>query len=131
MSMKTAILNPYVRIIKDENYEKLKSIENEIRERIQAEYTEEIEALRKQNEELHSEDKKFRAQAKVVLRKVTFEDTVKLSVQVGKGSTTIRHYVGKVVQYDGGDVFNVVVPDHMDGKEFTIGLSCLQSIKIQ
>ena len=128
-----AILNKDNRIKRDENSEQLQAIEQEIAQRIRAEYKSELLALRTENTDLFSLEKIFRTEAQEILSKLTTHSVVIVKTQTGKGSTRINEYKGsiqkEVTKYE--TWFNFISKDRdNDERPFTIGLSCLLSIDV-
>lgn len=121
------------RIKRDENYEVLRSLEQEISNRIRAEFANEVQGIKKENENYHEMEKSFREQAKELLKNVTPETLLRVKTQVGHNSTIINEYTGHIERkfnwYKDG-TFDFISPDKYEGKPFTIGLSCLLSIEI-
>jgi len=120
------------RIKRHENYAQLDAIESVIRERIRSEYTEEIKQLRNENDKSFEEEKEFILSVKQFLPGLSPSDKLKVTTQVGRNSDIIRTYTGHIekrIPFN-QSYFNFVSPDYIDGKPFTIGLSCLQSIEI-
>lgn len=126
-----AILNSNVRIKKNENYEELNRIHNEIQERIAAEYEQERKGLRKENELLYEQERIFKNITEKVLFGLKPDTQIKVITQVGKNQSVFHSYIGKIEKpYDGNSCFNMIDDGYNDGKPFTIGLSCLQLIMV-
>jgi hypothetical protein len=127
-----ASLSKDVRIKKDENYSLLTDIQREIQARVQAEYQSQTKALHVENDGFRELEKAFIEQAKYILVKLIPQHTpIKVTVQVGKGSTILRDHEGTIQKpfYMSDGYFNMIDPTYNDGKPFTIGFSCLQSIE--
>ena len=130
--MKKVELHQDIRIKRDENYEVLRSIEERISAQIRAEFQAEVSDMKTENDNFHKQDKEFREQAKELLKTITPQTLLKVKTQVGRGSTVIQEYEGRIernFKYNDG-TFNFISPDKYDGKPFTIGFSCLQSIEV-
>jgi hypothetical protein len=127
-----ATLNKFVRTKTSQNYEVIDEIRKRIRERIEAEYSEELNALRDENQYFYQKEKVFRDQAKEVVKSAyTHKNRILVKTQVGKNGSIIHEYIGHIEKiYSGGDCFDMIDTEIHDGKPFTIGLSCLLSIKI-
>lgn len=127
-----AELNQHNRIKRDENYEVLNSIKNRISQKIQAEFDAEIKDIKSENEKYWEEEKVFKEEARQILLKITPQTKLKVSTQVGRGSKIIQTYEGNLERkFEWRDgTFNFISPNNYDGKPFTIGFSCLQSIEI-
>lgn len=131
--MNKAELNKDNRIKRDENHEVLNTIEAAIAKRIRAEYSEEIKALRDENENCYAEEKVFRSNVQELLKSVDITTKLKVVTQVGKGSTILNTYVGHLEKKPEfyPTSFNFISPDRDNElRPFTIGFSCLQSIEI-
>jgi len=122
----------YTRIKINENYEVLRSIEQEISNRIKLEFASEIQGLKAENDLLYKEEKAFIDQAKEILKRANTTTLLKVKTQTGKNSELIREYTGTIQSefncYD--SIFNFISPNNYDGKPFSIGFSCLLSIEI-
>jgi len=120
-----------VRTTKNANYEILSNIEREIKSRIQDEFLSETTAIRKENENLVAHEKMFYGIADELLCTLQPTDEIKIESQVGPGGSIVNTYVGHLeFPYRKGDkMFNMVSPDKLDGKPFTVGFSCLLSIE--
>jgi seryl-tRNA synthetase len=130
--MEKAEIRKEVRIKQSENYELLDTIKTKIRHRIEAEYEDETNALRKENETLHAEYKTFEAEAQKILASVTPATKLRVKTQVGKGSSIVNEYVGHIESaFKFRDTcFNFISPEKNEGKPFTIGLSCLMAVEV-
>lgn len=139
--MKKIILNKENRIKRNENYETLDKIRNEITKRINAEYKPEIKAIQDENEMLINEEKTFRANVQNLLKelyddKKLYDTVFKVTTQTGKDNERIREYTGRIqnpqkyVYYPSEGCFNFICPEYNDEKPFTIGLSCLMGIEV-
>ncbi len=127
-----AELSKNIRIKRDENYEILRLIEQRVSDRIRAEFANEISDIQLENKKNLEEEKLFREQAKEILKTATTETLLKVETQVGKGSTVIQEYTGRIdkqFKYNDG-TFNFICSDKYEGKPFTIGFSCLLSIEV-
>lgn len=127
-----AKLDKFVRTKSYENSEAIGIIKKRIQEEVEAILGKEAGDLRKENERLYAEEKEFRAKAKEIIVKA-FKDKslVGVSTQTGPHGSLICDYVGKIVHiYSSGDCFDLVDPNAHEGRSFTIGSSCLLSIKI-
>lgn len=130
--MKKVELHQDIRIKRDENYQVLKTIEDRISAKIRAEFESEVSAIRAENDTFHKKDNEFREEARELLKTITPQTLLKVRTQVGIGSKVIQEYEGHIeknIKYNDG-TFNFISPDIHDGKPFTIGFSCLQSIEI-
>lgn len=130
--MKKVELNKDIRIKRDENYQVLKNIEDRISAKIRAEFESEVSAIRAENDTLYQKDNEFREEARELLKTITPQTLLKVRTQVGVCSKVIQEYKGHIeknIKYNDGH-FNFISPDKHDGKPFTIGFSCLQSIEI-
>lgn len=130
--MKKIELHKDNRIKRIENYVVLKSIENKISEKIRKEFEGETLDIRLENDTLFKQEKEFINQAKEFLTKITPQTSLRVKTQVGKDSDVIQQYEGHIEKtfrmYD--STLNFICKDFLDGKPFTIGFSCLQSIEI-
>jgi hypothetical protein len=131
--IKTKLELPKItRMKRMENYVELAKIEAEISKRIRAEYTDEINALRGENEKLLDEERDFYVSVSSLLKNVDTSTKLKVVTQTGKDSDFFRTYVGHIERRVGvfDKSFDFVSPDAYEGRPFTIGFSCLQSIEI-
>lgn len=131
--MEKVVLNKDVRIKRDENYFVLDSIRKVISNRINAEYLSETSALQKEVRESHDQESKFIEDVRLFLKGVNELTPLKISVQVGPGSTIIHQYTGFLEKKVGfGDKWFNFTSKERDNecKPFTVGFSCLQSIEI-
>jgi hypothetical protein len=130
---KKVILNKDNRIKRSENFESLKKIENEISYRIRSEYSSEKEVLNNEINCLLDEEKQFRKDALELLRTCNEESNLRVSVQVGPNNNILYYYRGHLQRKLGYNdtSFNFISDDRdNDGRPFTIGFSCLQSVEI-
>lgn len=90
--------------------------------------------MKKEKEELWLVERDFKQRASDFIRTLKIGDRLHIKTQVGPGGTVINTYPNctlESVSVIGLSVntFNVSAPDIYDGKPWTIGLSCLLSIK--
>jgi len=127
-----AELNKDIRIKRLENYEAMEAIRTEISKRIQKEFAKELKAYNDENEKSYTDEKAFFKEVETILKSVDVNTKLRVVTQVGKGSTVLNAYEGHIEKKLGyGDThFNFCCETKFDGKPFTIGFSCLQSIEI-
>ena len=117
-----------VRIKIRENFLAIEGIEKRISARIRAEFQPEIDSLRAEAKALHEQDREFGKNAMEFI-KANQVSKKRIVTQTGpNGGDILREHVGHVVSFD-RHTFNFSSPDFLDGKEFTVGYSCLQSIE--
>ena len=112
-----------------EIHNQLKQIENRITSEVKGKYSEETKLLMLERRELFKEQKQFINQ---VAEFVKVGQKVKVSTQVGpNGGDIIKSYEGTITKvYTSKATFNLSDPNYLDGKEFTIGGSCIQSFEV-
>jgi hypothetical protein len=127
-----AKLDKFVRIKGYENSEAMTDIRRRITEEVELRFAEEANVLRDENKAFREEELEFRkAGYEIAEYAYKNKSSVKVATQTGRGGTLIREYVGYVESlYESSKCFNFVTKDEYDGKPFTIGMSCLLSIKI-
>lgn len=128
-----AELNKDNRIKRMENYEAMDSIRKEIAARIQLELGKELSAYTEENEKSVKEEKEFYKEVSKILRDSDVGTRLKVVTQVGKGSTILNEYVGNLAykpEYSATHFNFISEQRDNDGKPFTIGFSCLQSIEV-
>lgn len=127
-------LDPNNRIVYNENSDQITLIREKIKNRIEAELQAEAGDLRKVNDELFAQERKFRDDVwKHIVQAHKDGSRVRVETQTGRGGTLIREYVGNVTKLYSSDCFNMLPEkgskSDMRG-EFTIGSSCLLSFEL-
>jgi len=131
MENKTAILNPFVRQKYSENFEEIAKIREKIKIEIDEKVAGEIKLYREENDRLIKEEKEFKSLAASVMKDAfNTKSRVIVSSQTGRNGSTIREYRGYITKMYDDYAFDLSAENYNDGKPFTIGLSCLQSIEI-
>jgi hypothetical protein len=126
-----AKLNQFVRTKGYENSETMTEIRRRITEEVELILGVETKHLQEENKQLRDEELAFRENAKPIIKHAyETKALVGVKTQVGPKGSIIHEYVGHVEKLYSSDCFNFVDPNEFDGKPFTIGLSCLLSIKI-
>lgn len=127
-----AELNKDNRIKRSENSEVIDAIRLEISKRIQKEFAKELKVYNDENEKFYADEKAFFKEVETILKSVDVTTKLRVVTQVGKGSTMLNAHEGHIEKKLGyGDThFNFCCEERYDGKPFTIGFSCLQSIEI-
>jgi len=127
-------LHKDIRVKRRNNYDQLKDIEQLIAKRIAAEYNMERNALRAENDAFNADEKSFYERVSDLLHSCGVETKFRVVTQTGPLSGTLREYTGvlskQYVQYRDHSMFDFIDPNFLDGKPFTIGFSCLQSIEV-
>lgn len=120
------------RIKRNENSQLIADIKQKIYERVELEFQNEVSALRNENQAFYTEEKQFFESVKDLLKEVTPETKLKVVTQVGVGSKILNEYTGNLeykIPYN-QTYFNFISPEYNEGRPFSIGFSCLQSIEI-
>jgi hypothetical protein len=118
-----------------DNSDARQEIRNKIMQRVEKEYATEAKLLHEESDRLRAEEKAFTDASKPFIQEAyDKQTTVKVYAQVGKNGSIVREHTGKITKlykYDwkGIDAFNFSDPTYLDGKEFTIGLSCFMGIE--
>jgi hypothetical protein len=127
-----AELNPHARIKAQLNYVALSAIEQTIKARVAAEFSEERATLQKENDTLHAEQRAFEVEATTILRTCTVQTKLKIKTLTifRDGNTLIRVYNGHLANKFTSGIFDFIDNDVYDGKPFGIGLSHLLAIEV-
>lgn len=127
-----AKLDEFVRTKGYENSEAMTEIRRRITEEVELQFAVEAGHLRDENKAFRELELAFRKEgARIAKHAFKTKALVGVKTQTGRGGSLIREYVGQVVNlYSDGDCFDLADPNVYDGKPFTIGSSCLLSIKV-
>ena len=91
-------------------------------------------SLRKERDELWAAERDFKQEASDFIRSLNIGDRLHIRTQVGPGGTIVNTYDNCILHNVSViglrvNTFDVTSPDMYGGKPWTIGLSCLLSIK--
>lgn len=113
----------------------LDDIRQEIAVKINKEYQESTKAYNEERENLYKQQKEFVESISKLFKakQITIRTVIKVTIQIGQnGGDTLKTFHGTVTKiYDTyKPCFNLSDKNYLDGKEFTIGSSCIQEIEI-
>jgi len=124
-----------VRIDKFRVFKELKKIHENISESIKEEM-EKANVLEETKYNYFKKERKFIKEITELFRSIKVGQKVKITTQVGKDQKTLIKNQGKITDISFStnglnlNTFNIIDPNDGNGKEFTVGLGCLQSIKL-